>query len=122
MKQQISFKCISNCTFKSNYCITIYHKGKIIYNGRIDDINGITLCLCIFKSYTVVIQSCNDLSPTTYILTLYINNRCYQKFFFFFKVQNNLSSINVMVTDKNYPGLPIEKGELMLCRYNIIYQ
>ena len=29
MKKKISFKCISNCTFKSNYCITIYHKGKL---------------------------------------------------------------------------------------------
>ena len=122
MKKKISFKCISNCSCNSNYYIRIYRRGKIIYNGCIDDINELTLCFLLFRCYTIIIQNCNDFTPMTYILNLYPTNICYQKFFFFFKEQNVRPSIKFMVTDKNYPGLPIEKGELMLCRYNIIYQ
>lgn len=122
MKKKISFKCISNCSCNSNYCIRIYRKGKIIYNGCIDDTNEITLCFLLFRCYTVIIQNCNELIPMTYILNLCPTNICYQKFFFFFKEQNVIPSIKFMVTDKNYPGLPIEKGELILCRYNIIYK
>lgn len=122
MKKKISFKCISNCSCNSNYYIKIYHKGKIIYNGCIDDINELTLYFCLFRHYTIVIQCCDNFTPASYILHLYPTNICYQKFFFFFKEQNVIPSIKFMVTDKNYPGLPIEKGELMLCRYNIIYK
>lgn len=122
MRKKISFKCISNSSLNSNYCITVYYKGKIICSKCINNINELTLCFCLFKHYTVVIQSCNEFNPMSYVLNLYTNNMYYQKLFFFFKKQNLLSSIDVTVTDKNYPGLPIKKGELMLCRYNIIYQ
>ena len=80
MKKKISFKCISNCSCNSNYCIRIYHKGKIIYNGCIDDTNEITLCFLLFRCYTVIIQNCNKLIPMTYILNLCPTNICYQKF------------------------------------------
>lgn len=114
MKKEILLKCISN-NQNSVFLITIRKNGLVICRKYIHENENLILNLKCYINYEISACICNnplasrcsfnictapDTFPNSYII--YFDHLALPQF--------------ITLTDKYYPGLPVEKGELTLCQ------
>lgn len=123
MKNIVTIKCLSVGGFipKSNFIVYIYYKNKPIYKGITNKYGKVQIMLCNNLNYTIIIRSQKGIEPSVITQKIYVSDHYFQTFTFYFYENFSLPSI-FHLTDKNYVGLPIEKGELILWQNNIISQ
>lgn len=110
MKKEIFLKCVSNLS-DALYMIKVIKNNHVICTKCVCENEILTLRLKYFSYYTILVHSCKtgamcqfnafitEYYPTTYVVAF-----------------NHLPSYTMTLTDKYYPGLPIKKGELILCQ------
>lgn len=110
--EKIKIKCLFGNTICScEYCIKIYDlKNNLVFSTYHNSINNLTVCLDK-GFYKIKIKLKNGLSKCKVIA---INGSCKVFVFQFNENSSNLHPIVLNLTDRFYPGLKIEKGEINL--------
>lgn len=112
------------CTFldsidKCDYTIVIYDmNNNLIYKNRTND--KINIKLCNYKLYKIIIKVNNSKNCNILKKKILIHPLCSCKLSF--QLEKNIIKrpyINLFLTDKNYKGLKIEKGEIILWQKSI---
>lgn len=107
---------VCNSNELNTYCIEIYNsKWELIYKNIIDN-NYICVTFPYSGIYKVIIKSNNcNILPRTIVESIYVCNTK-DITFKFYKccLINKKSPVTLKLTDENYVGLPIMKGEIIL--------
>lgn len=115
MKKVLNIKCISKTKNEQYeyFKIYIYEKGRLIFSGNADKYGCLSVKLCAFRYYDIVCLNLNNPKIEKIKIRIFFFSYCLQNLFLFFG-RNKENSIKILVTDKFYPDLPIEKGNINL--------
>lgn len=114
MKKKVLLKCISN-NQNSIFLITVKKNGFVIYKKYIHENENLILNLKSYINYVVSTCICNNhLASRCSFNICTARNTLPNSYIIYF---DHLALPQFMtLTDKYYPGLPVEKGELTLCQ------
>lgn len=105
----------------AQFYIKIYNiKKELIFDSVTDSLGCVVVNFPYDGVYNITITSSNNLVPKEIKRVLYVYDFCPDTLLFNFNNINNYESapIKFVVTDTNYKGLPIMKGELILWQKN----
>lgn len=122
MKKEISIKCKTKTNTISTFLIKIYNHNNLIYQSNITANEYFTIKLKYDHSYLIILTANGNLVPKRYVCELFITSYGYNCFCFNFDTYDRPQYLNMILTDKNYIGLPIEKGDLFLWHKLTTYQ
>lgn len=120
MKRIINIRCLlrNGKNIHQYYRVSIYEKDKLIFKGITDGFGCICVKLCGCICYTIFVEAIDNNDIKDFSTNIFVGIHCLQSYYLFLE-ENKKNSINVMVTDKFYSGLPIMKGNLNLWQVNI---
>ncbi len=111
VKKEISIVCDSNNQDSTNYLITVQKNRINICSKKACENEVLTFSLKCCNTYTFVVQKLSSMPSSSCKFNVYVSNKCCD----FFRIHFDDSSLqNITLTDRNYPGLPIEKGEIII--------
>lgn len=118
----LKIKCRVCSTIEpSLFYIKIYNMRKeLIYDAVTDNLGCVLFNFPDNGIYNITITSSNNLVPKEIRSVLCVYDFCPDTLLFNFNNINNYESLPIkfIVTDTNYKGLPITKGELILWQKN----
>lgn len=119
MKKRIKIRCLlCNCIAYYPYHILIYnHKQHLIYDGFTTKYGVLDFDFPEYGLYKIVIKSNNSWIPKVNKKSIFLSPNCSDLLIFTLHSYCNSKSkdpITIRLTDRNYKGLPIEKGEIKL--------
>ena len=114
--KEININCIlRNAFFPYRYYrIYIYHNNDLVFESLTNYYGILKLNMLNHHEYTIIVLANDDIFPTICKADVFINGS-FNTINFYFKENHNVP-VNMIVTDKYYPGLPIKKGEIKLCQ------
>lgn len=111
VKKEISIVCDSNNQDSTNYLITVQKNRINICSKKACENEVLTFNLKCCNTYTFVVQKLSSMPSSSCKFNVYVSNNCCD----FFRIHFDDSSLQyITLTDRNYPGLPIEKGEIII--------
>lgn len=117
MSNLVILKC-RNCDSISisSYRVFVYdHKNNLIIDDYTNNIGDIEIRFPCYDVYKIIILDLKRCKRNCIIVL--INEETHDKIYFFSDIKINTSHpIKLILTDKYYKGLPIEKGDLVLCK------
>ena len=115
MNKKLLIRCISkNSNFiDESYNIIIKRKNRIVFNGLTDGNGLVEVKLFPGIKYDIFVSTYN-MRLKLLTKSEFITTKCYFDNLYF--ILNNKITTKFNVTDKFYSGLPVAKGELILCR------
>lgn len=108
-KVLLRFKSCSNLLV-NNLKVNIFDsKNNLILNKKTDNLGNIEFIFSFYDVYKIIIYTgmCNS---NNFCIPVLINNNSKQIDIYL----NCINKRKILLTDKNYVGLPIEKGEILL--------
>ena len=117
--KKIKIKCAtSNGLYSYKYHIKIFDKNDIlIFEGNTSlKENYIIYDFPSFDIYKIIIYSSQNVIPGYICKNVYIHKNICSTLLFLFEIPSKKKNIpkKCYLTDKNYKGLPIMKGEMIL--------
>lgn len=114
-------KClIVNGNEINTYCVEIYnYKWELIHSCNMNDEYICQVFPCC-GNYKILIKNNKcDIFPRTIVQSMYIDNNTNDLVFHFYKYAliNKKTPVIINLTDQNYNGLPIMKGEIILWQH-----
>ncbi|MBP3635891.1 MAG: hypothetical protein J6J17_05540 [Bacilli bacterium] len=120
---KIKIKCkVLDSIDEYKFNIKIYDSyNTLIYCGNTDESGTMYFKPKYYGVYKVIITNKKNIYPRKLCSSILIyNNYCHTFLFSFYKcLKNKNNPITIILTDKNYKNLPIEKGEILLWPKNI---
>lgn len=114
------------CDSLNNYCykIKIYNnKNELVVNSYTDNRGCLLFKIPYFGVYKIIILN-NSFIPRKKVLTIFINKHICNELVVTFNKYciKKRHPITIIMTDKNYKGLPITKGRMILWKTNTQFQ
>lgn len=102
------------------YNIKIYDlDNRLIYCENTDEMGIVYFEPKNYGLYKIVITNNDNMYPRKIYSNILIFNNYHTFLFIFYKnLINKFNSVTIILTDKNYKNLPIEKGEILLWQKN----
>lgn len=120
MKRIINIRCLlrNGKNIHQYYRVSIYEKDKLIFKGVTNEFGCICIRLCGCRCYTILAEAINNNDIKRISTNIFVGFHYLQSYYLFLE-ESKKNSINVIVTDKFYSGLPIMKGNLNLWQVNM---
>lgn len=115
----ITIRCISPCISK-NFEVIVFNEDNLsLFQDKTDQDGTASFDVCLPGEYQVCVRAQSFLSPQAATRWLFLcPNRTYTVYFLFnsFCMKPVFTTATFYLTDRNYGGLPIQKGDIQLCR------
>lgn len=114
----ITVKCVSPCNGNKFEIAVLDADNHIVFHGKTSKAGTASFNICCFGEYRIRVRSETQLSPGAATRWLFFYpNESYIVYFVFqpFFVKHVIAA-TFYLTDKNYGGLPIQKGDIQLCQ------
>ena len=114
MRKKLLIRCIftDSSFINESYNIIIKRKNKVVFNGLTDSKGLVEVELCSGRKYDILVST-NNMESKILTESEIVTTECHFDNLYF--VFTNKTSTTFNVTDKFYSGLPVAKGELILC-------
>lgn len=119
-RQYVTIHCVSPFYLGRCFEIVVFNKDNCpVFHGKTGQDGTSSFAICLPGEYCIRVRAQSCLSPRAATRWLFLQpNRSYSVYFLFSACcfKSSFTTVKFRLTDQNYVGLPIQKGDIRLCR------